>query len=199
MRRLGGLSGIVLAGGKSRRMRRDKTELAVGGVPVMERILNALNEAGAFETLIVGGSPERFEVYGVRVAPDDPPGFGVVGGIAAGLSAMRGDAALTVGCDMPFLTGELLKRIASRLEDADAAAAETDRGIEPLCAAYRKSAEHVFRAMMREGDLAARNAARRLRLNRVLLKGEDARRLFNMNAPEDHALAQRLAAEMDGS
>ena len=91
-------------------MRRDKTELAVGGVPVMERILNALNEAGAFETLVVGGRPERFDAYSVRVVSDDPPGFGVVGGIAAGLSAMRGDAALTVGCDMPFLTGELLKR-----------------------------------------------------------------------------------------
>ena len=92
----------------------------------MERILNALNEAGAFEAFIVGGSPERFGAYGVRVVQDDPPGFGVVGGIAAGLSAMRGDAALTVGCDMPFLTGELLKRIASRLGNADAAAAETE-------------------------------------------------------------------------
>ena len=193
------LSGLILAGGQSRRMRRDKALLAVGGVPVMERVMKALRCAGVCETLIVGGRPERFEAYAARVVPDDSPGFGVAGGIASGLAAMRGEAALTVGCDMPFLTGELLKRIASSLDGADAAAAETERGIEPLCAVYRRSAESVFRAAMREGELAARHVLRRLRLNRVLLKGLEARRLFNMNAPKDHALAQRLAAEMDAS
>ena len=194
----GALSGIMLAGGQSRRMGRDKAELLVGGVPVWKRVLAALRGAGVCELLAVGGPPERFADGGARHVPDNPPGFGVVGGIATGLEAMRGGAGAVLGCDMPFLTGAMLRRLAARVAGGlDGAAAETAAGLEPLCAVYRRSAAPAFRAMAAEGDFAVRGIAQRVRLARVRFSGGDARRLLNMNAPSDHARAESLAPELD--
>ena len=194
------LTGILLAGGRSRRMGRDKALLELGGETVARRLLRVLREC-AEELIIVGNAPERFEREDVPVIPDDAPGLGVVGGIATGIRAMRGETGIVIACDMPFLSGDLLRFVAASVGDADGALIESEKGYEPLCAAYRKTLLPTLDRMIAEGDLAAQRIVERGNL-RVLdvaeleCAGFDRRRLFNMNTPEDWETARRLLSEL---
>lgn len=194
------ISGILLAGGMSRRMGRDKALMELRGERIAARLIRELR-AVADEALIVGHAPERFAGLDARIIPDDAPGCGIVGGVAAGLRAMRGELGVVAGCDMPFLNARLFAHLIARVGGADGAILETADGLEPLCAVYHRRIESELRAMIREGDLAARRIAARTNLRRVAAEelrsaGIDPRRTHNMNTPEDAETAQRLALEL---
>ena len=91
----GGCDAVILAGGKSRRMGRDKRTLRVGNRTLLSHTKAALSEAG----------------WKARVVSDDlKPGLGPLGGIATALRKTNHSRVLFVGCDMPFLSGELLRQ-----------------------------------------------------------------------------------------
>jgi Molybdopterin-guanine dinucleotide biosynthesis protein A len=73
------VTGVVLAGGASRRMGRDKAFLDLGGRPLIAHVLERMGEVCA-ETLIVANDIPRYAGLGVRVVPDVFPGVGVLGG-----------------------------------------------------------------------------------------------------------------------
>jgi molybdopterin-guanine dinucleotide biosynthesis protein A len=191
------VTGMLLAGGRSRRMGVDKALIALAGDTVVRRVLGHLREC-ADEVYIVGDRPERFADLGVRVVPDDEPGLGVVGGIATGLRAAGEGIVVCVACDMPFVDAELMRYLVDSVGSADGAIARTQHGVEPLCAAYRVEILPALNQMISEGELAAQAIARRVDLTPVddadlETAGLDARRLFNMNTPDDLAEARRLA------
>src|ERR1051325_8070786 len=83
--RIAALSGVVLAGGKSRRMGRDKRHLDVGGVGLLARVAEILGTVCG-EVLIVTAEPEpHLHVGSGRLVRDEIPGKGTLGGIYTGL------------------------------------------------------------------------------------------------------------------
>lgn len=146
--------GIVLAGGKSTRIGRDKAFLEVGGMPLVERVLLPL--AGLLPRLYIVTSrpaPVRDAIDAlvgtlagarVEVIEESACGFGPLGGLKVALEALAGLygndlRALVVGCDMPFLDVELLRWLleASReSRDADVHVPLWSAGLEPLHAVY---------------------------------------------------------------
>jgi len=103
-----GISGAVLVGGKSRRMGRDKALLAVGGQPLLQRVVEALREV-TDELLLVGVGAERYAWLGGRAVDDLVPGGGPFAGVYTALSVARHSHCLVVACDMPFLNTDLLR------------------------------------------------------------------------------------------
>ena len=112
---LGGLllkfSGIILAGGTSRRLGQDKRFLSINGQPLIDRVLQRLRPLVG-ELLIVSREPEHFTDLGARVVVDRYPGMGVLAGVHAGLAAAQGDWAFVVAADLPFLNPALLRALA---------------------------------------------------------------------------------------
>jgi molybdopterin-guanine dinucleotide biosynthesis protein A len=191
------VTGILPAGGRSRRMGADKALIDLAGESVVSRILRQLREC-AHETYIIGDRPERFTDLGAPVLSDDIPGLGVIGGIATGLRAAEEGIVVCVACDMPFVNAELMRHLVGAVGAADGAIIRTPHGYEPLCAVYRTDILPAVKAMIREGDLAAQAIARRMDLTTVeeadlAASGLDARRLFNMNTPDDLDEARELA------
>lgn len=186
----------MLVGGQSRRMGRDKANLDWGGVSLASRLVRILRPWTS-EVFVVGTGAERFREEGVTTLPDAVKEIGPLGGLLAGLRAMSGEIALVVACDMPFLKGELLNFLADRVGPNDGALIQTEKGVEPLCAAYRKRLVSVIERMIEQG-ITAVNALRH-HASLVLVEATELQRhgfepllWFNVNTPEDYAQALEL-------
>jgi molybdopterin-guanine dinucleotide biosynthesis protein A len=132
------VSAAVMAGGKSRRMGRDKAWLDVGdGRPIVQRVIDVLREV-ADEVFIVAND-ERFATLGLRVVPDRFPEGGVLGGIATGIGAATHDRVLVAACDMPFLRAEVFRALVEHSDGVDAVVPRTAGEYETLHALYTKA------------------------------------------------------------
>jgi molybdopterin-guanine dinucleotide biosynthesis protein A len=93
-------TGVVLCGGASRRMGRDKALLQVDGEPMALRVAAALRAAGATEVLAVGGDATALELIGLDVRPDTWPGDGPLPATITALRAARESLVLVTSCDL---------------------------------------------------------------------------------------------------
>lgn len=181
-----GLLAIVLAGGQSQRLGRDKLAEIVAGVPLLDRVLDAIPEG---EIVCVGEPrPTSRQVFWTR---EQPPGAGPCAGVMAGLRAVdqrEARIALVMAGDHPFL-GLLPARLAAaaREEHIDAAVACDSEGYRhPLLAAYRIDALH--RARDRIGDARGLPAKALLDGLRLALIAADARE--SMDCDDEQALSK---------
>ena len=159
---------LILAGGESRRLGRDKPWVEIGGRTVLERLLDAARAAGVADVVVAARNRERFAIrlrenglargdvavessetgpgaspggMSIRVTGDDVPGRGPVAGFAAGLAEARGAVVVVLGADLPFVDGPLLSALFEAIEaDPDAGAIVPRVGArdQSLCAAYRR-------------------------------------------------------------
>lgn len=127
---IGGTDVVVLAGGRSSRLGRDKAAVVVGGLPLLDRVLRAAAPVGG--RLLVAG-PERPLLPGTPVPTwcrEDPPGGGPVAGVAAALARVRTPRVFVLAVDLPFLTVDALRVLAAAGPAAFAIdAAGVDQGL----------------------------------------------------------------------
>lgn len=149
-----GLSGVILAGGDSRRMGRNKALLKLDNRPLIATIADCLRQI-AEEVIIAANDTELYAPFADRTVADVIPGVGTLGGIHSGLSAARNPLAIVVGCDMPFLNPAVLIWFAGAVGEADLAILKKDDHFEPLHAVYRKSCLPAIEALIRCGERCA--------------------------------------------
>jgi molybdopterin-guanine dinucleotide biosynthesis protein A len=197
-------TGIVLAGGRSVRMGRDKATLELSERTLLARAVQTLSLvcpeviiAGGDESLASGCGPE------VRWVSDPPGSAGPLAGVTAGLQAARHRACLVVACDMPFLNPALLSHLVDRLETFDAVVPISQGVSQYLHAAYSRSVAATAQALLR---LQARSVHELVvRLQVLHLSEEHCSRFdpaglscFNMNTPADLDRALKLDADSAG-
>lgn len=143
-------TGIVLAGGASRRMGQDKAFLELGGQPLIGIVASRLGQV-CTEVLLVAGDVTPYRGMGLKLVADRFKNIGVLGGIQAGLEAANHDVIFVVGCDMPLLSIPLLRAFISWIRGYDAAVLRRGRFVEPLHAAYHKSCLPAVEKAISEG------------------------------------------------
>ncbi len=144
------MTSIVLAGGASARLGRDKTQEILGGVALLGRVIERMAQISREVLLVVRpGQSRDVSSYGdvVRVVFDDPLGYGPLGGLYSGLSACRDPYAWVVGCDMPFLNTNLLRYLMGLASGYDAVVPRVD-GLQPLHAVYGRSCLPKIEALL---------------------------------------------------
>ena len=197
------VSGVILAGGESRRLGQNKALLRIGGQTLIERVVGSIAPLSA-EVIVVVASPQQAAALPlpreVRVVSDLFPGYGSLGGIYTGLSVSRGPWSLLVACDMPFLNSRLLRRLMAMRRDVDAVIPCLEGQPEPLHAFYSKACLAPMERMLRAGQLkiAPLFEAVRVRyvdeatIDRI---DPDHRSFFNVNSPADVEEARGLLSE----
>jgi molybdopterin-guanine dinucleotide biosynthesis protein A len=130
-------TGILLAGGKSSRMNKNKAFLELGGKPLVERSLTVL-KAVFTEVLISSNKPELYAGYEVLVIPDETLGRGPLEGLYQGLKAATYDEVFFVACDMPFLRAELIRFMSAWIPEYDVVVPQLQSGLHPLHAFYHR-------------------------------------------------------------
>lgn len=98
-------TGVVLCGGASRRMGRDKALLPVEGAAMAARVAAALRAAGAGEVLAVGGDEPRLRALGLDTHADERPGAGPLPATITALRAARSELVLVAACDLVHPSG----------------------------------------------------------------------------------------------
>jgi molybdopterin-guanine dinucleotide biosynthesis protein A len=182
------VAGLVLTGGRSRRMGRDKALLELDGDAFAVRVARAMVEAGCAPVVAVGGDVDALRARGLDALVDPRQGAGPLGGILSGieaLAAMAPSVALVVvcACDLPLLgSGEVRAVLDEARRTGRAAVARTDR-VEPLCGAWpiadvRRAAGELFDA----GHRSVRALVERLDAVTVDVASD---RLRNVNTPGD--------------
>ena len=184
------ITGVILVGGKSRRMGRDKAFLEVAGKPLIERVLQVFTE-NFTQVILVGDREERFADYGLQVLPDIYPGS-PLGGLYTGLSHAVTDYIFVSSCDLPFPSGELLRYICSLRNGYDAVVPTTANGYEPLFALYSKSCLGPIKALLDSGDYCAYAYLPQVRVSYVAYEelaqfDKDRRAFLNINTPAEFA------------
>lgn len=148
--------GIVLCGGRSSRMGRPKAWLPVGGELMLQRVVRVVG--GVVGPVVVVAAPGQ-EVPnlppGVRVVRDEIEGRGPLGGLAAGLAALRGecDAAYLSACDVPLLRAGFVGRVVGAgIAKPQAVLPHTAGHLHPLAAVYSLDVLPVVLAQLAAGD-----------------------------------------------
>lgn len=193
--------GLVLAGGRSRRMGRDKGTIAYRGEPHARFTASLLARFCGRVFISCRADQAGDSVFGHwPMVVDAYPGWGPLGGILSAFRAHPQVAFLVAACDLPFLDGEALERL---LRGRDAGRAATafwnpERGLpEPLCALYEPRFAAVAQSRAEGGCLCPTD----------LLLGLDVRPLplprggclVNANTPEDFRKAAAAWAERTGA
>lgn len=132
------LTGLVLAGGASQRMGREKAFLELDGRPLVQIVIEQMKEV-CDQVIIVSGDVTPYTEFGVGLAQDHFSGVGVLGGLHAGLTVAAHDLTLAVGCDMPFLKPAVLRAFVGWAEGYDVTVLRHNGYVEPLHGAYRRS------------------------------------------------------------
>src|SRR5438874_2919546 len=130
----GGCSLVILAGGLSRRMGRDKAGLPAGDGTLIQHLARRLAPV-VVETIVAGGSG-RYDVPGVATVDDRYPGLGPLAGIHAGLLVAQVPLVWVVGCDLPDVDPGLAALLCGLAGDVDAVVPRIDSEPQGVCAVY---------------------------------------------------------------
>jgi len=165
--RIPGVTGVILAGGRSARMKSDKALLPYQGGRFIEAIHRRMEEM--FEEVIVAtGDTDRYDFLPCRRVTDTHAGMGALGGIHAALRASGSEKIFVVACDMPHLSPDLIRHLCSLAEEADVVIPEGEGGLEPLHAVYRKGVLPFVEDALRDGRCRVVSFFDRVRVRRVL-------------------------------
>ena len=139
---------VILAGGQSSRMGRDKALLEVGGKTLLARQVELARETGAAEVFISSRADTDYSAFGCRVLEDELQAAGPLAGIARGLAVAREPLLLVLAVDMAGMTGDFLKTLHAKCRAGGGVVPVVNEIIEPLAAFYPKAAEGLIQKVL---------------------------------------------------
>jgi len=195
------MTGVLVAGGQSRRMGRDKRFLELGGQTLLQRALSVLQSLFA-EVLVALAEPlPQLTGRNYRAVTDIIPNCATLGGLYTGLASAGHPRIFAIGCDMPFLNPEAIRRLAGIDAQADVVMPKLATGLQPMHAVYSKACLPHLERMAMANQLRVQALAEipglivRLVSEKDLLDVDpQLLSFFNINTPADLEFARKLVA-----
>ncbi|WNF36156.1 molybdenum cofactor guanylyltransferase [Bacillaceae bacterium IKA-2] len=189
---------IILAGGKSSRMGKNKALLPIDGLTTIERIKTIVSED--FEDiLIVANEPELYEFLELPITEDKVKNKGPLAGIQAGLLAAKNNTNVLIACDMPFISVELAKFLVARSEGFDAVVPIIDGQRHPLFAVYKKTVLKAIDELFKKDELRIKDLLDCVKVNYITEKDflnegivNLEQSFYNMNRPSEYEEAKKM-------
>lgn len=195
------ITSIVLAGGQSSRLGREKHTEMVAGKSLIGRTIANLSQLNTEILIVISARQSKSSLLSyseAQIVVDIYPGKGSLGGIYTGLVHSSNFHNLAVACDMPFLNPNLLSYMIDISPDFDVVIPRIDEYEEPLHAVYTKKCLAPMKKLLQEGSLKITDF---LELVKVRYVGNDEIErfdpehlsFFNINTEADLEKAQTLA------
>lgn len=150
------MTAIILAGGKSFRMKTDKGLIPFGKKILVEHVIESINKIT--DRIIIITQNPVYEKFGYPCYTDVIQDKGALGGIYTGLVHSHSQKNLVVGCDMPFLSENILMGLISKINDEDVLLTEHKGNAEPLCSIYDKNCITHIRSLLEQNQLKITSA-----------------------------------------
>ena len=194
---------IILCGGQSRRMGRDKGSMIIQDKPMIKHILSTLNHE-INEVVIVLNNQERIDRYSKFINPtdytytitfveDEIKGKGPMPGIMTGLSHIKGEYALILPCDSPYVSKNYITTIFSQIDEKYQAVVPYHdeenklKTSEPLHSIYDKSIIPIIEDLVNEDVLHIKGLISKIDTKFVLIDNKkiEKKEFRNLNRPSD--------------
>ena len=185
----GGCSLVILAGGLSRRMGRDKAALPAGDGTLIEHLARRL--APVVEETIVAGGSVTPNLPDVRLVADRADGLGPLGGMHAGLTAARYPHVWVVACDLPDVQPAVVTRLGEMSAGYDAVVPRIGGEPQGVCALYLRSLASRIDGLLNAGErsirsLLAASNVRYVTAEELRTVDPELRSFRNINTPADY-------------
>ncbi len=200
------IGGIVLAGGKGIRLRKDKALETISKRTLLEQVVFRLSLLDGDIPIVIASGRRYPQLAGyprLRIAGDIYPGKGPLGGIYSGLKASDSFYNLVVACDMPFLNRDLLLYMVEAAIGFDLVVPRLGNLIEPLHAVYTKDCLAPIERLLEKDSLSVRGLFPMVRVRYV--EAEEIERFdpehlsfFNVNTGVDLERARGLIERFGG-
>jgi Molybdopterin-guanine dinucleotide biosynthesis protein A len=183
------LSAVLLAGGESRRMGKDKATLLFYGKPLWQIQLERLRKLEPTETFVSARTDPVWRPADVQFVADDPPSRGPISGLAKSLVQTGSKHLLALAIDMPFMTEIYLRYLCEQIEPRIGVVPKIDSRAEPLTAIYPREVEIEFREALASDDFSLQTLVRRLvaagKMRGIPVTEQERELFLNVNQPVD--------------
>ena len=186
------LSTLLLVGGESRRMGRDKATIEIDGQPLWERQLEILRALAPKRIFVSARLAPSWLPSDVESLLDDPPSRGPLSGLAKALEVMRTTHLLALAVDMPFMTSQELRGLWEKAQIGQGVVPVIRGRVEPLAAVYPAQVATDFAAALTGTDFSLQLIVRKLAADKkvqlVTVSAEDGNLYRSVNEPGDFKL-----------
>ena len=146
------VTGIILSGGKSTRMKTDKAFLKLGPKAMIEELTSRIEKKFS-KLMIIANDREKYMKFGMEVTGDIMPDKGPLGGIYTGLVKSESFYNFIFSCDAPFVNPDLIDYMISKAKDFDIIIPRWKDKFEPLHAIYSKNCIEAIENQLAKNDL----------------------------------------------
>ncbi|MFD1040044.1 molybdenum cofactor guanylyltransferase [Virgibacillus byunsanensis] len=191
--------GVVLSGGKSSRMGKNKSLLTLQGKPVIERISSELQTCSS-EVVVITNEPSLYSFLSLSLIKDRYLNKGPLAGIESALYHVEADVYVFAACDMPFASEKVYGCLLNYMKGYDAVVPIYNNRIHPLSGIYRRSALPFVQESLDKDELKVKQFLDKIRVKYVndystIPKEIVTKHFFNMNFPEQYEEAKGLSHE----
>ena len=177
------ITGIILAGGKSSRMRSDKGFVLYEDKPFMQHIIDAMKPL--VSNIIIVSNDKKYDVFGLNRINDVIHDAGPLAGVYSGLKHSKTELNLVLSCDVPLINTETLQKLIHEVDaESDIIQIKSKNKTMPLIAMYKKGCENKFLALLNQGERRLQYAVNQCRVKTVVLDFENESFTANINTPE---------------
>ena len=183
------ISAVLLAGGESHRMSKDKATLLFREKPLWQIQLDLLRKLEPAEIFVSARADPAWRPAGVGFVPDEPPSRGPLSGLTATLARIRSSHLLVLAIDMPFMSEGHLRYLCNGIGPGRGVVPIIGRRAEPLAAIYPADAYDMFATALSGVDFSMQtltNQLVKIGVLRIVRVPEKAQRFYrNLNEPGD--------------
>jgi molybdopterin-guanine dinucleotide biosynthesis protein A len=182
-------SAVILAGGRSSRMLRDKAFLPCQGTTLLARQVGIVRALAPAEIFVSGRAGADYGAVGLTVLLDRFADLGPLAGVERALGESHSPLLLVLAVDLPDMTTDFLRALAGRCHAGAGVVPRTRQGLEPLAAFYPQAMQSIAAGMLLEGRPAMTEFVRRGREAGLVEEWQclpaDEACFKNWNGPED--------------
>lgn len=188
------VTGIILCGGKSKRMGKNKALLKLDGKYIISHVIDTL--LPFCDEILISSNKEDLDFLGYPIVNDIYDNIGPISGIFSALLKSKNEVNILLSCDTPFINKHLLTESLSIINEFDVVLPEFDNFLQPMTGAFKKAIIPTIKREIMKGNYIPPRIFEKCNLNKLKISSSsacyDEHLFFNINSPEDYLKAQEM-------
>ncbi len=182
-----GITGVILAGGKSGRFGKNKALVEIQGIRLIDRVVGVLGSIFK-KIILISNTPHEYGYLHIPIYEDIIKGLGPIGGLQTGLTVIADDTGFFVACDMPYLNRDLIRHMIESKDSYDGVVPRMGWKIEALHAIFTKKCLPAINQSITSGKYQLITFLDKVRINyidedRIKIFDPELRSFININRP----------------
>ncbi len=194
------ISGIILCGGKSKRMGKNKALLMLEEKYVITYVIELLSQF--CNNLLISTNSKDLDFLKIKTVPDEFQNIGPIAGILSALRQSKTDKNIILSCDTPFINKDIIKYMLANSKNYDVVLPVFNEHLQPMTGIFSKNIIPLIENEIKAGNFIPPRIFEKGNLNKLKidknLKGWHKHLFFNINKPTDYEKAKEIIKNISG-